>query len=58
MEKLICKIIGHKYSYNFTWMPSKCLCKRCGKKWKTINNPAYNGKNLLEEDLHIWVEDE
>lgn len=41
MKVLICGMIGHKYSYNFGWMPTKCECKRCGAKWKTINNPEY-----------------
>ena len=39
-------------------MPNKCVCKRCGMKWKTINNPEYGPKsNPLETDIHIWVED-
>lgn len=58
IKKLKCKILGHKYSYNFGWMPTKCECTRCGMKWKTINNPEYTpGKsNILEVDLHLWVE--
>lgn len=59
MKRIICKIIGHKYQYNFGWMPNKCHCKRCGKKWKTINNPEYiiGKSNPLETDLCIWIED-
>lgn len=59
MKVLICGMIGHKYSYNFGWMPTKCECKRCGAKWKTINNPEYiPGKsNPLEVDIYTWVED-
>jgi len=59
MKKLICKLFGHKYSYNFVWMPSKCICKRCGMKWKTIDNPNYipGESNPLSEDLKVWVED-
>lgn len=59
MKKLICKIIGHKYQYNFGWMPSKCLCNRCGMKWKRIGNPNYivGKSNPLEVDIHLWVED-
>jgi hypothetical protein len=33
MKSLICKIFGHQFRYNFTWMPSKAICKRCHKKW-------------------------
>jgi hypothetical protein len=56
MKKLICKILGHKYQYNFAWMPNKAHCTRCGKKWKTEINPFYGG-NPIEDDMHIWVED-
>jgi hypothetical protein len=59
MKKLICKLLGHKYQYNFGWMPNKCVCKRCGMKWKSIKNPDYGPKsNPLSEDMHIWIEDE
>lgn len=56
MKKLICKIIGHKYKYNFVSFPSKCSCTRCGDKWKTINNPEYVGD--LKEPIFIWIKDE
>lgn len=54
MKKLICKLIGHSFKYNFGWAPNKCHCKRCGKKWKTIKNPYYNG-NPIETEMFIWV---
>ena len=58
MKKLICKILGHKYSYNFGWMPNKCKCTRCGQKWKTVKNPNYGPKsNPLTEDMELWIED-
>ena len=59
MKKLICKIFGHKYKYNFGWMPSKCECRRCGQKWKSVKNPNYvpGESNPLSEDIMIWVED-
>jgi recombinational DNA repair protein (RecF pathway) len=59
IKKLICKIFGHKYVYNFGWAPNRCKCSRCGEKWKTIQNPNYiPGKTSpLDEDLEIWVED-
>ena len=41
VKELICKIRGHKYSYNFGWMPTKCHCTRCGMKWKTKNILRY-----------------
>jgi hypothetical protein len=41
-------------------MPSKCSCKRCGRKWKSVSNPDYiPGKsNPLETDIYIWVEED
>ncbi len=54
MKKLICKLLGHRFKYNFGWMPNKCYCSRCGAKWKTIKNPDYNG-NPIETDMYIWV---
>ena len=59
MKKWICKILGHKYQYNFGWAPNRCKCKRCGMSWKTINNPNYipGESNPLSEDIMIWVED-
>ncbi len=56
LNSAICKVIGHKFKYNFTWMPSKCYCERCGKRWKSIKNPNYKG-NIVEEDIFMWVED-
>ena len=57
MKKLICKIFGHKYVYNFGWAPNRATCSRCGQSWKTIKNPKYiPGKTSpLDEDLEIWV---
>lgn len=56
MKKLICKITRHNYKYNFVSFPSKCYCKRCGDKWKTIKNPEYFGD--LKEPIFIWIKDE
>ena len=56
MKKWICKVFGHKYEYNFGWMPSKSHCSRCGRKWKSVLNPDYTG-NPIQSDMHIWVED-
>ena len=56
-KKIICSLFGHKYSYNFGWMPNKCYCTRCNAKWKTITNPDYKG-NPIEEDIFIWVKKE
>ncbi len=59
MKKLICRIFGHRYVYNFGWAPSRCKCNRCGMSWKTIKNPNYipNKTSPFEEPIEIWVED-
>ena len=40
--KLICLIFDHKWKYNFSTMPSKCICSRCKEKnmidFKTIED--------------------
>lgn len=56
MKRLICKLFGHKYKYNFPKIPTKCECKRCGKKWHTVKNPNYNYKNIFKEPIFIWEE--
>ena len=33
MKRLICRLIGHKPRYNFHYLPSKCICSRCHRKW-------------------------
>jgi hypothetical protein len=56
LKKLICKIFGHHYEYNFMSYPTRCKCKRCGLQWKSVLNPNYKG-NPIYSDMHIWVED-
>lgn len=34
MKKLICKIFGCDWRYNFPSIPNKCICKRCHSKAK------------------------
>ena len=34
MNKLICKILGHKFLYNFSMLPNKCICARCKEKYE------------------------
>ena len=31
-KNIICMLFGHKWRYNFRWMPSKAICARCKKK--------------------------
>lgn len=34
IKKFICEHFDHKMEYNFTYLPSKGICKRCKKEWK------------------------
>lgn len=53
---MICKIFGHKYTYDSPSQPTRCSCKRCGKKWRTVKNPNYDYKNIFKEPIFIWEE--
>lgn len=50
MKAIICKILGHRWKYNFTWMPNKATCKRCGIIYKMRFNP----KPESIHDIEIW----
>jgi len=56
MKKLVCKIIGHKYSYDSKSQPTRCKCKRCDKKWMTVKNPKYDYTNIFKKPIFIWRE--
>lgn len=59
----ICAIEGHDNLYNFTSLPSKCICRRCHQKWKAdysgdlihgeIWKPvdAFENDNRIDEEL-------
>ena len=47
MKKLICKLFGHKFRYNFATLPNKCICGRCHQKWKA----DYSKDNLIWGEL-------
>jgi len=34
LKKIICRIFGHKWRYNFKSMPSKAICSECCIKSK------------------------
>jgi len=51
MKELICKIFNHKIEYNFPSLPTRCYCKRCGKKWKL----DYSGDIIREGPKYIEI---
>ncbi len=64
MKKILCKIFGHKFRYNFGWMPSKAICKRCHKKWVATGSlmdewkevdKFENESRTDEEIIRKWV---
>jgi len=50
--KFFCWLWGHKWSYNFGWLPNKRTCNRCGEKEVGKFNP--NFKHPLKDDIFIW----
>ena len=50
MKKILCKVFGHRYRYNSTTLPNKCICARCHKKWTA----DYSKDNLVKSEL--WSE--
>jgi len=54
----LCWALGHKWLYNFTWMPNKRICSRCkqkqtsepfGMKWTDTNN--FGSKLGTDEEI-------
>lgn len=62
-NKLICKIFGHKWKYNFPSLPNKAICSRCKIKaelnlrtleWYNVN--SFEGVKRSDEELcKKWV---
>ena len=54
MKKLVCRLFGHRWRYNFPSQPNKAICKRCHRRERMIFNEQLCGSlNLLGEE---WVE--
>lgn len=48
----MCKIFGHKFIYNFKWMPSRCMCKRCYVKFNyDVTKLEWNKAESFPENL-------
>jgi len=50
-----CRIFGHKWKYNFVWMPNKRTCKRCGYAEKGTLNTSKKDFHPLKDELMIWT---
>jgi len=51
---LCCCIFGHKWEYNFIWMPNKRTCTRCKYKEKGILKTGVF--HPFKDDPMIWEE--
>ena len=51
-KKIICNTFGHKWKYNFTWMPNKRICIRCGQKQNGEFHTDF--KSIIYDDIFIW----
>lgn len=58
MKKIICRIFGCDWRYNFPSIPNKCICKRCHSKaklnlttleWEEI--PYFGGDLGTDEEM-------
>ena len=63
MNKLKCKIFGHKWLFNFSTMPNKCICSCCRIKakfnlytleWENIDK-FYDENRTDEVLIEKWV---
>jgi len=36
MKKLLCKLFGHRWRYNFPFQANKAICARCHKRMKLV----------------------
>lgn len=50
INKILCLLLGHKYRFNITPHPNRCICKRCHSKWKTFNYIEWVEVNSFPED--------
>ena len=66
MNKLLCKLFGHKWRYNFLTLPNKCICSRCKRKeqldlylleWshvESFENETRSNKELINK-WNKWI---
>lgn len=59
INKIICKVFGHSFKYNFPSIPNKRICKRCYKKEKWTNKPYvwdgyFTDKRTDKELINQW----
>ena len=52
-DERLCKWFGHKWRYNFTWMPNKRKCTRCGLEEKGVFKKHFHP---IYDDPMEWSE--
>ncbi len=51
IKKIICYIFGHKWIYNFSWMPSRAICSRCFAKAEfDLSKLEWNSVELFKNE--------
>lgn len=63
MERLLYKLFGHKWRYNFSIPPNKCICSRCKRKMQLdLYLLEWNHVDLFENEtrsdkelINKWV---
>lgn len=57
MKKLICRIFGCDWRYNFPSMPNRCICFRCNAKAK-LNLPTLEWEYVESFDPKYGTDEE
>lgn len=57
MKKILCKLFGHKFLYNFKSIPNKMICERCRVKYK-LNLKTLEWERVDGFDTQLGTDDE
>jgi len=56
-KKIICKIFGCKWKYNFKSLPNKAICNRCNSK-SILNLHTLEWEKTLSFGTHLGTDEE
>lgn len=57
MKKLICKILGCDFRYNFPSIPNKCICVRCDNKYE-LNLKTFEWESVDLFDIKYGTDED
>jgi hypothetical protein len=63
IPRVICRVFGHKWRYNFPSLPNKAICARCKAKekldlhtleWESVK--IFEGEKRTDRELcRVWI---